>query len=233
MGQPLTLTQTQIIQSLGEALSWFERELSWGVKAAELNHLTGRIGELYTAMITRGQMALKTNQRGYDVVSAEGERISVKTITTSPHALFNAETLDLVDRIIVLRLNVDDDHGVSIEELLDAPVLEARPMLGPAGPNKLRFAVSRRGPRADIALTQAMTGEAVFEGITIQRYESGHIRLPRNGEVLLPAKPVLRDIAIQLGVSLEAENGRIRTTHELGSHVLRQLALMRNQGQHC
>jgi hypothetical protein len=42
----VTLTQTQIIQSLGEALSWFERELTWGVKAADLPHLTGRIGEL-------------------------------------------------------------------------------------------------------------------------------------------------------------------------------------------
>ena len=64
-----TLTQVQIIQSLAEALSWFEKELSWGVAPAEMNHLTGRIGELYVAMITRGQMALETNQRGYDVVS--------------------------------------------------------------------------------------------------------------------------------------------------------------------
>ncbi len=42
----MALMQVQIIQSLGEALPWFERELSWGVPAAELNHLTGRIGEL-------------------------------------------------------------------------------------------------------------------------------------------------------------------------------------------
>ncbi len=39
-----TLTQVQIIQSLAEALSWFEKEVSWGVSPAELNHLTGRIG---------------------------------------------------------------------------------------------------------------------------------------------------------------------------------------------
>ena len=56
-----TLTQVQIIQSLAEALSWFEKELSWGVAPVEMNHLTGRIGELYVAMITRGQMALETN----------------------------------------------------------------------------------------------------------------------------------------------------------------------------
>ena len=71
----MTLSQVQIIRSLGEALSWFERELSWGVSPSSLPHLTGRIGELYAAMVTRGQMALARNQRGYDVVSAEGERI--------------------------------------------------------------------------------------------------------------------------------------------------------------
>ncbi len=57
-------------------------------------------------MVTRGQMALATNQRGYDVVSLEGERISVKTLTTSTHADFTASTFDLVDRVMVLRLVV-------------------------------------------------------------------------------------------------------------------------------
>jgi hypothetical protein len=60
----MPLSQVQVIQSLGEALSWYEKELNWGVAPGELNHLTGRIGELYAAMITRGQMALETNQRG-------------------------------------------------------------------------------------------------------------------------------------------------------------------------
>ena len=79
----MSLSQTQIIRSLGEALAWFEKELSWGTPIAELRHLTGRIGELYVAMVTRGQMALSVNQVGYDVVSAEGEKISVKTFTSS------------------------------------------------------------------------------------------------------------------------------------------------------
>lgn len=101
----MALTQTQIIQSLAEALSWFKKELSWGVAPAELNHLTGRIGELYAAMITRGQMALDSKQRGYDVISAENERISVKTITSSNHVSFNPSTFSLVDRVMVLRVS--------------------------------------------------------------------------------------------------------------------------------
>src|SRR4051795_7866648 len=99
-----TLTQVQIIQSLAEALAWMEKELSWGVALAELNHLTGRIGELYAAMVTRGQMALETNQQGYDVVSALNERISVKTVTSTVNVSFNLNTFHLVDRVIVLRI---------------------------------------------------------------------------------------------------------------------------------
>ena len=75
----MALTQMQLIQSLGEAMCWLERELNWGVPATELRHLCGRLGELYAAVITNGQMANEVNQKGYDVVGRDGERISVKT----------------------------------------------------------------------------------------------------------------------------------------------------------
>ncbi|MFH4280531.1 hypothetical protein WAJ29_20780, partial [Acinetobacter baumannii] len=85
---------------LGESIEWFEKELSWGMPIAELRHLTGRIGELYVAMMTLGQLADSVNQRGYDVVSSTGQRISVKTVTTASHVDFNLKTIELVDRII-------------------------------------------------------------------------------------------------------------------------------------
>ncbi|WP_333722459.1 DUF6998 domain-containing protein [Agrobacterium tumefaciens] len=124
-----TLTQVQIIQSFAEALSWLEKEISWGISRGELNHLTGRIGELYAAMITRGQMALDTNLRGYDVVSASNKRISVKTITSSTHVDFNLNTVHHVDRVMVLGANIDEDKGVSVEELLDEAVEAARQLM--------------------------------------------------------------------------------------------------------
>ena len=114
----VSLSQVQIIRSLGEALAWFERELQWGVDPAELRHLTGRIGELYVATITRGQMALAVNQRGYDVVTADGQRISVKTVTSSGHVTFRRSTVDQADRIVILRINIDEAEA-SIEEVED------------------------------------------------------------------------------------------------------------------
>ena len=115
----MALTQMQIIQSLGEAMTWFERELTWGVPPTELRHLIGRIGELYAALITNGQMATEVNQKGYDVVSANGERISVKTTAmmgSSGHIAFNPNTLISVDRIIILRINTEE---MQIETLLN------------------------------------------------------------------------------------------------------------------
>lgn len=215
----ITLTQTQIIQSLGEALSWFERETNWGVKPAELRHLTGRIGELYVAMITRGQMALETNQHGYDVVSAEGQRISVKTVTTATHVRFNPDTLDLADRVIVVRINVDEDTGISIEELLDAPKDEAP--LTPTGDGLTFYARINKGPEKGAPLR--VTDEVNWNGTQIRRHENGQITLERAGQPLLPVKPELREIAREVGVALEADNGRVKTTHELGSHVIKMI----------
>ena len=89
----MALTQMQLIQSLGEAMSWFERELNWGVPATELRHLCGRIGELYAALISNGQMANEVNQKGYDVVGSTGDKISVKTtamMDSAGHVSFNA-----------------------------------------------------------------------------------------------------------------------------------------------
>lgn len=125
------LSPIKIIQSLGEAMAWFERELNWGVPPTELRHLCGRIGELYAALITNGQMATEVNQRGYDVVSGDGERISVKATAMmggGGHVAFNPRSLDEVERIIILRINTEE---MQIEKLLDATVEEARSLMSP------------------------------------------------------------------------------------------------------
>lgn len=44
----MALTQMQIIQSLGEAMSWLERELSWDVPPTELRHLNHGIFQVVT-----------------------------------------------------------------------------------------------------------------------------------------------------------------------------------------
>ncbi|GAA3977757.1 DUF6998 domain-containing protein [Allohahella marinimesophila] len=99
--------------------------------STDLRHLCGRIGELYTALITIGQMATEVNRYGYEVVSSEGDRISVKTTETmgaGGYVSFNPNTLNLADRIVILRINTDE---MQIEMLLYASVAEAEPLFTP------------------------------------------------------------------------------------------------------
>jgi len=119
-------------------------------------------------MITRGQMALDTNQRGYDVVSASNERISVKTITSSTHVGFKASTFFHVDRVMVLRVNVDDDKGVSVEELLDAPATDALELMREQG-GKLVYPISRGTRDARPAEAPEITERAPYSDLEIVR----------------------------------------------------------------
>ncbi|MDW9596413.1 hypothetical protein GOA63_30200 [Sinorhizobium meliloti] len=218
-----TLTQVQIIQSLAEALSWFEKEVSWGVSPGELNHLTGRIGELYAAMITRGQMALDTNQHGYDVVSASNERVSVKTVTTSNHVSFNQNTFHHVDRIMVLRVNVDDEKGVSVEELLDIPANDGQTLMRSRN-GKFIYSIVRGNREERPVEDLEITARAAYADLEIVQYESGAIRIRRHGEVQAGVvKEVLRPIATEVGVDLFNSKGGLKNTQQLGTDVIRAL----------
>ena len=220
------LSQVQIIRSLGEALAWFEKELAWGVQPAQLGHLTGRIGELYAAMITRGQMALATNQHGYDVVSADNERISVKTVTTSNHVSFRKSTHQHVDRVIVLRLNVEESEA-SIEELLDCRVDRLSEHVVESAAD---FTYRLRGrPRDPLPINDlAIVAEAVAGDTRIVQYESGTIAIEEDGQPLAPVLPVLKKIATNVGVSLLNSAGGPKNTRQLGAEIIAVLKLGHN-----
>ncbi len=211
----MALSQVQVIRSLGEALTWFEKELSWGVAPAELNHLTGRIGELYAAMITRGQMALETNQRGYDVIGADNERISVKTVTSSVHVSFNPNTFHLVDRVMVLRVNADEEDGVSVETLLDRAAAD----FARACPS-LRFVTAGSRPAKALDTLQVVA-EASVPPHRVRQYENGSIEVATEGVVEPVAKPVLRTVAATIGVDLLNGNGAAKNTRQLGADIIR------------
>ncbi|MDP5309043.1 DUF6998 domain-containing protein [Paracoccus spongiarum] len=217
----MSLSQIQIIRSLGEALQWLERELSWGTPLGELNHLTGRIGELYAAMITRGQMAGAVNQQGYDVVSADGERIQVKTITSSGHVSFRKSTIGQADRVMILKLELDEDEP-SIIELLDAPIADLIPRLRDSG-TKLSYNISRRsGPAPDLSRLKRVS-VALWRDIRVAQLENGSILVEREDLPVAPAKPVLREIARDIGVDILSGSGRPKNTRALGSDIIKAL----------
>lgn len=219
----MALTQMQLIQSLGEAMAWFEREIAWGVPPTELRHLCGRIGELYAVLITNGQMATAVNQHGYDVVSAEGERLSVKTtamIGSGGHVTFNAHSLALVDRVIVLRVNTEE---MQIETLLNAPVADAISLMtsdvGGKRTLPLGRLVKKPGARRDLTSIKAVS----LQGYTIRELENGSIEVERNGKILSPVKPVLRELTLQLHIGLLNSNGNTLNTRQLGRQIMKSM----------
>lgn len=214
----------QLIQSLGEAMAWFERETKqWGVPPTELRHLCGRIGELYAALITNGQMALQVNQDGYDVVSAQGERISVKTTAMmgSGHVTFNPRSLSQVDRVIVLRINTEE---MQVETLLDKPVAEARLLMASEGEGKyvlsLSSLVKQSKPRSEIKATN----EVCFQGYIVRELESGTIELEQDGTIITPVLPRLKELAQSLNISRINSNGNPFNTRQLGSQIIKSVA---------
>ncbi len=214
----MALNQMQTIQSLGNNLAMLQQEVeTFGVSATETRHLVGRIGELYACVITNGQMAPNTNEKGYDVVSSNGERISVKTTattTTSGGATFNLKTLDFVDRIMIMRINED----LEIEVLFDAPTEEARQLMhnGTIAYSKLLGT-----GRNNINLEKIpIIKEVEIEGYKLVEYENGSITVHENGKMISPAKPILRELAAALNLPIVNSTGNQHNTRTLGSLVI-------------
>jgi len=212
----MALNQMQIIQSLGEAMSWFERELNWGVSSRELTHLTGRIGELYTALIMNGQMATEVNQHGYDVVSAIGEYISVKTTTmlgNSGHISFNPNTLEKVDRVVILRINTEE---MQIETLFNDSVEKAVELMGKPNSNgKLSISLSKLTTKIRMKNILVIK-EVVIDSYTIKELETGSIEVSLNNELISPVQPILRKLAVKHNITILNSNGNPYNTRQLG-----------------
>jgi hypothetical protein len=227
----MALTQMQLIQSLGEALSWLERELTWGVQPTELRHLCGRIGELYTALITNGQMAERVNQRGYDVVSSDGERISVKTTAmmgNTGHVSFNSNSLGEVDRVVVLRINTEE---MQVETLLNASIQNAINLMSTES-NGTRALPLRRLIKEPKQRNEVQTVKEVsYLDYIVRELETGSIEVEHNGEFKQPVKPVLREIARLLNISMVSNSGNTLTTRQLGSQIIKAIQELQGQAQ--
>ncbi|USD67869.1 hypothetical protein [Vibrio sp. SCSIO 43136] len=220
----MALTQIQIIQSLGDSMNWLERELNWGVPVTELRHLTGRIGELYAALITNGQMATETNQAGYDVVSGDGERVSVKTtgqLYGAGHIAFNPNTLELVDRIIILRINTEE---MQIETLFDDKVEQAKLLMRASNSGKHTIALSKLVKPTPVTRDIPTVKQVTWQNYQIQELENGSINLFESGEPINTVKPHLRKIAAELGISILNGNGNQHNTRQMGSLIIRAIA---------
>ena len=76
----------------------------FGVKATEVRHLIGRLGEFYCALQVEGSLASRANQHGFDVISKQGKTISVKaTAQVSGFVAISASTAGLADELMIIQ----------------------------------------------------------------------------------------------------------------------------------
>lgn len=75
-----------------------------GIRPTEARHLIGRLGEFYCALVVDGSISRVVNQHGFDVISASGRRISVKTTAQkSGFVAISSKTLEKVDDLMILQ----------------------------------------------------------------------------------------------------------------------------------
>lgn len=219
------LIQKDMINSLSKLLDWLEQENSWGTNRGELKFITGRIGELYTAIMTNGEMAIETNQKGYDVVSEIGERISVKSTTSNKgthHFTFNNSTLDNVDRVIIVYVDVEE---VTVQIIYDELIEDARKLMIDGLDEKKIISQSKILKKNSIQNKEIIVlKEVTFNSYIVKKLESGSIKIVKGNQEITPVKPTLRKIANEIGVSIVNSNGNDKTTRGLGNDVISQLS---------
>ena len=94
----------------------------------------------------------------------------------------------------------------------------------PAGPRGGRKASRSGGHASRPPSRRASTKgrETSIQGYALRVLDSGSIEIRKDGDRIAPAKPVLRSLAVDLGVSLLNANGNPRNTRQLGQQVIQR-----------
>lgn len=69
----------------------------------------------------------------------------------------------------------------------------------------------------------SVVSEAQYNGLRIQQYENGTISVVFEGAIQPKAKPLLREIAAEIGVDLLNSNSQPKNTRQLGADVIKNL----------
>ncbi len=134
-------------------------------------------------------------------------------------------TLQFVDRVIVLRINTEERE---VETLLDLRISEALQLMTPAK-NGERFLSTSAGTQAGRPRsTLDKTKEVQYGGFVIRELESGTIEVERDGNVITPTKPALREIAQKLNIGILTGSGSTANVRQLGSRVIRTIQALQS-----
>ncbi len=193
-----------------------------GISPQELRAHTGVIGEAFVADYLGVKLAEITNQKGYDLEDPDGLRVSVKTITTSTAAALNENTIDSVDRVVVVWLDtVIDEIGIAV--VYDKPVEEFISDCGEPYRGRLRLSRSAMNfPSTTQSAKKFEIGAVLdsyqIENILIRKHSSGSFSALVDGKPK-PARQYLMAIRDKMGLPEKVND----TTRSLGAQIFSSL----------
>lgn len=62
-----------------------------------------------------------------------------------------------------------------------------------------------------------------YKNYTVTKFKSGTIEATKDGQIVSPTKPLLRELAKELDVNIENKNGNLCTTRGLGVLIMRAI----------
>ena len=123
----------------------------------------------------------------------------------------------------MLLLANDPDKALNIQDLIDEDIFTFR-----GGSSAMRLGKQTlylpKEPCPPINQTLEITDAVTDQDPTLTRFQNGSIRIDRAEAEVKPAKLTLRKIAARLGAGPETTHGQVKTTHQLGSHIIEALA---------
>ncbi len=189
-----------------------------GIAPQELRAHTGVMGEAFVADYLGVKLTPENNQRGFDLVDTNGLRVSIKTITTSTGAGLNENTIDLVDRVIVVWVDTHEDeldltvvYDKSVEGFLADAAAPYRGVLR-LGKGAMTF------PQRAQTASKFEVGEVVDtfedEDVVIRKHSTGSFTALVKGQPQ-PARQYLLEIRDRMNLPDKSTN----TTRSLGAQV--------------
>jgi len=137
----------------------------------------------------------------------------------------NPNSFDVVDRVMVFRINIDEDQGVSVEPLLDCSAVDFEEKFKKSS-GKLIFDTNQTGRKEMPIGRLAITDKAEYQKYRIVQYENGTIKVLINGQVQDVTLPELRKIATILGVDKLNGVGNDKNTRTLGADIISKIHSM-------
>jgi hypothetical protein len=189
-----------------------------GIAPQELRAHTGVIGEAFVADYLGVKLSTVNNQRGFDLLDPNGLRVSVKTITSSTHISLNENTIDLVDRIVVVWIDTIEDQ-LAVEVVYDKSIQEFRSGDAVSYGGRLRL-----GRGAMTFPERTRSAERFEVGPVIDTYQEGSVEIRKHASgsftALVDGEPQqARQYLFKMRDAMGLPDKPNNTTRSLGAQI--------------